>query len=140
MWENIGRRLQGLAKVICWLGIIGSVITAIVLWSQNSRYQPTVLLGIIYLVIGCLVSWIGSWSMYGLGLVVEQVENGRTVSFGHSRSEVPQPLTPPIDEEQARKNKILSEGGWKCPQCGTINQSYITSCGCGMRKMDAKKK
>lgn len=35
MWDNIGRKLQSLAKVVCWLGIIGSVIMAIVMWAAN---------------------------------------------------------------------------------------------------------
>lgn len=80
MWKNIGIRLQMLARILCWLGIIGSVIYAIVLWSQNSSYQPTILPGILYLVLGSLASWIGSWTMYGLGLVVEHVENQRVPS------------------------------------------------------------
>ncbi len=86
MWNNIGGKLKGLAKVGCWLGIIGSVIYAIVLWSHNSRYQSTILIGFLYLIVGCLISWIGSWAMYGLGLVVEHVEKGGSLSDNNSGS------------------------------------------------------
>ena len=44
------------------------------------------------------------------------------------------------EESKSREEKILSQGGWKCPQCGTINQSYVSSCGCGMNKRDALSK
>ena len=36
-------------------------------------------LGIVYIILGPLFSWIGSWTMYGLGLVVESVENKGSV-------------------------------------------------------------
>ena len=44
------------------------------------------------------------------------------------------------EKDNAREERILSEGGWKCPNCGTLNQNYVTSCGCGMSKYDAKNK
>ena len=82
MWDNIGRKLQSLAKVVCWLGIIGSVIMGIIIMAQN---QSTIVTGLLYLVLGCLASWIGSWAMYGLGLVVEYVENrGEIPSFSNN--------------------------------------------------------
>ena len=71
MWDNIGVKLQKLAKVICWLGIIVSVIFGIILLTQNQ-----IVLGLVYIILGSIFSWIGSWSVYGLGLVVEKVENG----------------------------------------------------------------
>lgn len=70
MWDNIGSKLQKLAKVICWIGIILSVIGGIVMITQSQA-----ILGIVYIILGPLLSWIGSWTMYGLGLVVESVEN-----------------------------------------------------------------
>ena len=74
MWENIGSKLQKLAKVICWIGIILSVIGGIVMITQKQA-----VLGIVYIILGPLFSWIGSWTMYGLGLVVENVENKGSV-------------------------------------------------------------
>ncbi len=74
MWENIGSKLQKLAKVVCWIGIILSVIGGIVMITQNQA-----VLGIVYIILGPLFSWIGSWTMYGLGLVVENVENKGSV-------------------------------------------------------------
>ena len=38
--------------------------------------QNQIVIGLVYLILGSVMSWIGSWSIYGLGLVVEKVENG----------------------------------------------------------------
>ena len=40
-------------------------------------------------------------------------------------------------EEEARARKVIADGGWKCPKCGSVNMSYVSSCGCGMTKRDA---
>ena len=74
MFDNIGGKIKNLAECMCWLGIIGSVIAAFVLWSNNSYYSPTIGLGIAVLVGGCLVSWIGSFAAYALGELTENSE------------------------------------------------------------------
>lgn len=76
MWNNIDRRLKKLAKALCWLGIMIWITMALLMWRRNAPEQPTILMGFIYLVLGCLGSWIGSWTMYGLSMVVEYAENG----------------------------------------------------------------
>ena len=147
MWDNIGSKLQSLAKTICWLGIIGSIIWA-------------------YLVLGCLASWIGSWALYGLGLVVEYVENGgnsaRNQSPGYNslafdsfanktlerkRSSVPNEanLETVQNEETSHIIQKGENSDWveygnnfvQCPQCGNrMSIDYITArqecpqCGC----------
>lgn len=68
MFENIGSKIKTLAKVLCWIGIIASVITAIVLWADE-----LVGIGFIVLVGGSLLSWIGSFFAYGFGELVSNV-------------------------------------------------------------------
>lgn len=69
MWDNIGEKLQKLAKALCWIGIVVSVIVGIIGIGNGNA-----LTGFLYIIIGSLAAWIGSWSMYGLGIVVEYVE------------------------------------------------------------------
>ena len=69
MFDNIGRKIKTLAKVLCWLGIIGSEIAAIVM--INSRYTETQITGWITLFAGPLVSWISSFTLYALGEITE---------------------------------------------------------------------
>ena len=124
MWDNIGRKLQSLAKVICWIGIIGSVIFGIVIMAQSNRYQSTILTGVLYLVFGCLGSWIGSWAMYGLGLVVEYVENGggrssyTVTSAGYA-----------FHSTTTSDGGVLTSGSyWTCPKCKTRNSLSKIEC------------
>ena len=125
MWDNIGRKLQSLAKVVCWLGIIGSVIMGIIIMAQN---QSTIVTGLLYLVIGCLASWIGSWAMYGLGLVVEYVENrGKIPSSsnptGNTNTAKTDAETPSEEKKQRRE---LTENYIVCPNCNLrSSKNYI---------------
>jgi len=139
MWNNIGRRLQSLAKVLCWLGIIGSVIRAVVLWTQNSYYQPTILSGILFLFLGCLASWIGSWALYGLGLVVACVENSGKLS---PPSGGPDAGAETEEAEKTKGTKLewyqYNEEYVKCPQCEKwMNIKYVEEKGecihCGFK-------
>ena len=125
MWDNIGRKLQSLAKFICWFGIIGSAVWGIVIMSQSSHYQSTVLAGLLTLVLGCLGSWIGSWSIYGLGRVVEYVENGGSKGASYTDSSA----------GYAFHGAATSDGGtltsgsyWTCPNCKTRNPMSKIEC------------
>ena len=73
MFSNMGGKLKGLAKVTCWIGIVASVIAAIVLWSTNSYRNPTVVAGLVVLIAGTLASWIGSWFTYAFGQITEDL-------------------------------------------------------------------
>ena len=79
MFNNIGGKIKGLAKFMCWLGIILSVIIGIVLiigaTNRNGYYRytdtTTIIYGIIVIVMGSLLSWIGSFVLYGFGELVD---------------------------------------------------------------------
>lgn len=79
MFSNIGGKIKGLAKFICWLGIILSVIIGIILIlgarSGNGAYGypdgGAVVAGIFVIVLGSIMSWIGSFVLYGFGELVD---------------------------------------------------------------------
>lgn len=73
MFHNIGKKLQILAKVFCWIGIIASIILAIALWSQNSYRNPTGAIGFGVLIGGCAGSWLSSAFLYAFGQLVDDV-------------------------------------------------------------------
>lgn len=92
MFDNIGKKLQILAETLCWLGIIASIIVAIVLWAQDSYWHSTAALGFGVLIGGCLVSWLSSLFLYAFGQLVEDIHNMRTPSCSNT------PLSTPAEE------------------------------------------
>lgn len=74
MFNNIGGKIKKLAMVVCVIGMIGSFVAAVNLWTNSSRYNDTTLTGIVVLVVGCLASWIGSFFTYGFGQLIERTE------------------------------------------------------------------
>ena len=104
MFENIGEKLKGAAVVCLWGGIILSFVLGLLL-----RFPLGILLG-------CLISLVSSWVMYGLGQVVENtnqtVEILRSVA-GAVDAPIPEPihLTP-----------------WKCRACGSYSPAKEQRC------------
>lgn len=88
MWSNIGHKIKVLAKVLCWIGIVVSVIAGIAIiaggsainnaamsygyYSYNNTTGSTTLAGILVIILGALGSWIGSFTMYGFGELVDR--------------------------------------------------------------------
>ena len=72
MFDNIGSKIKTLAKVICWIGILISVISGIVVIASTGSTGVPV--GILVIVLGALLSWIGSFVLYGFGQLIENSE------------------------------------------------------------------
>ena len=84
MFKNIGRKIKGLAAVICWIGIVISVIGGIVLviaafssfkWDSKGAGFGMVLVilaGMLTAGIGILFSWLGSFMLYGYGELIDR--------------------------------------------------------------------
>ena len=87
MFKNIGKKIKVLAKVLCWIGIVCSVLIglAIILLSFMETVEVPgtevsvsgvggLVVGILFIVFGVLISWIGSFTTYGFGELVENVK------------------------------------------------------------------
>lgn len=70
MFENIGRKVMGLARFMCIGGISASV-----LWGFASIFPGQVGIGIAIIIVGVLLSWISSWVTYAIGYIAENVAN-----------------------------------------------------------------
>ena len=75
MFENIGKKIKGLSKIICYIEIAISFIIGVALLGIASEMsyggEPLAIIGIIILVVGSLFSWIGSFFMYGFGELID---------------------------------------------------------------------
>ena len=69
MFDNIGSKIKTLAKVVCWIGIIGSIIAGMAMIATMGSVG--VLSGLLTIVLGTLLSWVGSFVLYGFGEMVE---------------------------------------------------------------------
>ena len=76
MFKNIGGKIKGLAKVICYVGIAISVIAGIVMigfGSSSYNGDTMIVMGFAVMIVGSLVSWIGSFFAYGFGELIENI-------------------------------------------------------------------
>ncbi len=79
MFNNIGGKIKALAKVVTWLGILGSVISGIVMISNANSYYRTnsalIWSGLLTIVLGSLFSWLASFILYGFGELVDNSQH-----------------------------------------------------------------
>ena len=72
MFINIGSKIKGLAKIITWVGVIGSFLiglTFMALFYSNGTLE--LLAGFAIVLIGSLLAWVSSFILYGFGELVE---------------------------------------------------------------------
>lgn len=68
MFTNIGGKIKTLTKVVCWIGIVVSVIGGVVF-----MFNGEALAGLAMIVGGVLAFWVGSFVLYAFGELVENV-------------------------------------------------------------------
>lgn len=141
MFENIGGKIKALAKVICWIGIIASIIGAIAIWAAGDRWNPTFFPGLLILVAGCLGSWLGSFFTYGLGELIESTQQNAYTNAqilehlrknGESSKSAPSPAPTPSYFSRPHTTSSGTNSGWRCKQCDTLNAAtslYCKDCG-----------
>ena len=82
MFKQSGKKLMGISKFICWVGIIASVILAIVEFVASSSWNvgyddrtTLIVTGVCILVFGPIISWASSLSLYCLGEIHYKISN-----------------------------------------------------------------
>ena len=100
MFDNIGRKIMTLAKIICWLGIIPCVIVgiALILYDDNLIFA-----GVLTIVFGAVFSWIGSFLLYGFG---QLIENSSIIAKDFVRKNDKHSKKEQKKEEENRKNRF----------------------------------
>lgn len=72
MFDNIGKKIKTLAQVICVLGIIASAIGGIILWITGGGLGFVI--SLVAIPISAVVSWVGSFGLYGFGQLIENTD------------------------------------------------------------------
>ena len=70
MFDNIGSKIKSLAKIVCWAGIIITVIVGIVMLASGGDVSSPI--GLVLMIAGPVGSWIGSFFVYGFGELIEK--------------------------------------------------------------------
>lgn len=76
MYSNIGEKIKVLAKIICIIGIVISVISGLgIIIVSSISYNPglSVLGGLLVIVLGTLFSWLSTFFIYGFGELIDKV-------------------------------------------------------------------
>jgi len=89
MFNNVGAKVQKLAKVFCGIGIVSSIIGGVATMVQGNGMT---LYGLVIAVVGSFLSWLSSLSLYAIG---EAAENSAIVAN----------LTVKADMEKAQENR-----------------------------------
>ena len=150
LFGHVGEKIKKASFWACVIGMACSVIAGVILIFTVSFW-----IGLAVVVGGYLFSWLASLGGYGFG---ELVENSRgtnrregtpasssqyravtdnraprvTVTQSETAAETIRKEKPVRDINE--ENKILTDGGWKCPNCGKVNFRYYSRCDCGSRK------
>lgn len=69
MYNNVGRTIMTVARIITWLGIIVSFILFCLTLSDGDGVRNR--LAFVILIIGCIGSWLSSLILYGFGQLIE---------------------------------------------------------------------
>ena len=67
-YKNIGCKIKGLATVIFIVEAVVSLIYGLVLIASS---KFTIVFGILLIVFGPILAWVGSWLLYGFGQLIE---------------------------------------------------------------------
>ena len=100
MFNDIGKKLKVLAETLCWIGIVLSVISGIVMFvnCMESGDFGALWAGVGIILFGCLFSWIGSFFTYGFGELIEKAteiaENTSTNQTANTAQNPNQQISP----------------------------------------------
>lgn len=79
MFDNIGKKVQGLAKFLFWLGVIASFFIAVTTFINASntysaaQEAASITSGFIWLIAGPIGSWLGTCLLYLIGQVADDL-------------------------------------------------------------------
>mgnify|MGYP004521191327 FL=1 len=76
MFGEIDKNIKGLSQILSWLGVIGNIILAIVMFVKagDSYYAEGLFmsLGFVFLIVGPIISIINGMLLYGFGELIEK--------------------------------------------------------------------
>ena len=87
MYDNVGKKIMTLAKVLGWIFLIAGIITAIVFMSFGWKFFI-----VIAPLIGGVLLYVSSWILYGFGQLVDDISAMRYAAKEADRNAVSEEL------------------------------------------------
>ena len=144
MFNNIGKKIKGLAIISSIIGWIVSLVGAIYCWANDY-----VFIGFVVLIMGCLLSWLSSFLLYGFGELIIQTtniarENQNTQKLTVSNMSNETVKEPRKNTVKIKADEIKDEAVevCECDKYGYVDESDGTSvpkndeCPCCFRKIN----
>jgi len=153
MFDHVGRKIMRLAQIMFWGGLIlsgilggmvfvagGSDATLSYAGRQIAR-GPGWLVGSLFILLGCLSSWLCSMFVYAFGDLVEKTQQNHDYLKSLVRAVQPASGSPAAAAFQPAtaqaETPVTPEGEqrWLCPKCGVYNDAQTSVCHmCGWEK------
>ena len=128
LYENIGGKIKNWAKWIFIFEVIGAIITGLVLLFTD---EDLILYGLLTLVCGTIVAYIGSWILYAFGQLVEDVHAMRDkegTTDPNKKSRMEERAKQYTDKGIVPKYEGI---GYTCPVCKMAMDSLAPCERCG---------
>ncbi len=106
MYDKIGSKIKGLAKVIFIVEAIVTVITGIALISSD------VDIGILVIALGPIIAWVSSWLLYGFGELIDKacdIEHNTRSGEGKSEAQAKMDYIRTGKIEKLRSQGLITE-------------------------------
>lgn len=104
MYKNIGGKIKGLAIATFIVGVLASVITAIVLWIDTEKWWCALIL-----FLGPIVALILTWLLYGFGEIIDKLcDIEQNTRGGQSKTKIKE-TAERAEKEAAEKIKRETE-------------------------------
>ncbi len=160
MFDEIGKKIKKLAEILCWIGIVVSIIMTFVLWGIGAdSYEPESYIwsGLIIGILGSLTSWVGSFFMFGFGDLIDSTaqlkekfcNTSNNISIVNKQTPVQNPTfeanhTPaPANSFVVTVPDVISVPKEKntkmCLACGRVLPVTQKECPCGSESFDDDK-
>ena len=130
LYEDIGTKIKGWAKVIFVVEALGAIITGIVLMCDEAFFP-----GLLTALLGPVVAWVSSWILYGFGELIEKtVDNEantrkmlRLMEKADAYPVAPEVAPVPSEPKPVTAAPVKTTGNthaWRCDQCGKMIAQY----------------
>ena len=128
LYENIGGKIKNWSKWIFIVEAISAIIAGFVLIFID---DDLILCGLLTLVCGPIVAYVGSWILYAFGELVEKTcdneNNTKRILEKLNEKTYENKITP---VQTTTTSKEISEHKWRCDGCGNMRaQSPCEHCG-----------